>query len=237
MLQCSVKGLAPTGLTLVQDSANGRKVNMQKHFWLGFFLGTITLPACFAQGGEHFGDRYWWTKTQFGVARPGFCSDNHPAQTASAPTVQQAVESFFCSQEYMFGLYGPLIALDNVKIEIARGRPFDAAKDQTILKTFWHNPIGMIDQSALVYPLRGSFTLYSCERIIDGNRGKNCDSVEQPNASGACYKELPDARMDTPLRWRCQLKFAVPDNDASDQGAKKWNDQFTHRGVPPPPTK
>ena len=87
--------------------------------------------------------------------------------------------------------------MENVRVEIGAPRPYQHIQDS----------YEDIDPRQPVYPIRGSFTDYSCDpvrtpREIAGgyadNRGRNCDALEEPRASGVCFKT-------TFADWHCTM--------------------------------
>jgi hypothetical protein len=153
-----------------------------------------------------------------------FC--NHSAEAGGrAPTVQQAVESSVCTgAKLLESQSGELVLtlIDGLIVEMGIGRPFDKVADARME--------GYIDQSALVYPLRGSFTLYRCVSVRKHptSAGKNCNSVEQPDSTGTCYKAASGS-------WECDMTLKVEQMNLQGENLRKEREnQWTRRGVPPP---
>ena len=114
----------------------------------------------------------------YGARDPHTCaSRKDPA--AGALSSGQALQYLSCDMEGIDG-FGHLSQVANVKVEVAKGRPFNINTDS----------IPDIDVSQLVFNIRGSLTTGYCS-IVDGTvtlAGKNCMISDQPNAVGMCYK-------------------------------------------------
>jgi len=148
------------------------------------------------------------------------------AQTGgAAPSVPQAIASSGChGAKLQESTTGELVLklLDGMNLKMDAGRPFDKVADA--------NMATYIDQSSLVYPLHGAFTLYECVSVKTHpeSKGKNCNSVEQPDSTGTCYKV-------TSGDWWCDMNLKVEQMHLQgEKFEKEWDNQWTHRGVPPP---
>jgi hypothetical protein len=220
---------------------------MQRRFLFAFramMLSSLLAAGACQAGLAQTSNPNTWNNNDYGIAGGSVTSDfcNHPAGAGgAAPTVKEAVASAVCSGAHTELSQGRLVLMDGLKIKIATGRPYDQVADGPKLDASaldaitaaFESPspakvvveVKMIDRSALVYPLSGSFTLYECESIPmhPGSAGKNCNSVEQPEATGICRKGTSGS-------WQCQmnLKFQPSPN------RQDWDNQWTHRGVPPP---
>ena len=140
-------------------------------------LGALTLA--FAQIG--IGARY-------GARDPRTCADRTAPKTG-APSVAQATQYFICDAEEVFG--DNLYLVDNVKLQVAKGRKYNPNED-----------INMpgIDTTNPVYPIRGSYQQYQCGAIYPDhtNLNRNCTLYSQPKATGVCYKnDFGD--------WKCKM--------------------------------
>jgi hypothetical protein len=84
---------------------------------------------------------------------------------------------------------------EDVKVEIAKSRPFQPHSD--IL------PDG--DTTLPVYPIRGTLRRYTCNQESGylKNIGKNCLVWLEPKASGVCYKT-------TFGDWKCSMSDSSP---------------------------
>ena len=213
----------------------------------------LAAGACrlaFAQPQPDYYDPNSWDNSEYGIhgradlGTYSFC--NHGVrQYGAAPTLQEAVESFVCAEDRLILKQGPLILVDNVKIQIGAPRPFDKVADK--LPEKWRMGLA-VDERAPVYPLKGSFTLYECASLKTSpqSAGKNCNAVEESEQAGVCYKHPTDiGDPETHGQWQCRMNIKVEywwDRKAAspDQAAafrKEWDNQWTHRGVPPPLVK
>ena len=131
-----------------------------------------------------------------------------PANFSSAPSAAQAIQLFACATEKDTG--DTLFLVGNVQVQVASAsRPIQSG-----------DSYNDIDPHKPVYPIRGSFTWYSCRKQfnIDAshtNVGKNCSTLQQPHAQGICYKS-------TFGDWTCKMT----DN------SMHWDQATT--GNPPP---
>jgi hypothetical protein len=115
---------------------------------------------------------------KYGTRDPHTCnSTKEPSQ--GAISVEQAKQYFFCGAERVLDAVGRngtyLYLKENVKIEVGKGVPYQPGAN------FYPD----MDQSSLVYPIRGSFVTYQCWA---GSDGRNCASYDTLNASGSCYR-------------------------------------------------
>ncbi|MGD0345475.1 MAG: hypothetical protein ABSA85_01900 [Terracidiphilus sp.] len=135
---------------------------------------------------------------QYFTRDPITCSSKK-APASGAPSPAQAALYVRCdpSGEGLFG--GNLFLLENVKVEIGSGRPFQPGSD-----------IGMfqIDIRQPVYPIRGSFLRYQCSssKASPYKRGSNCILITTPQAAGACFKT-------TFGDWTCKMASVNPSSD------------------------
>ena len=158
-------------------------------------LGCLVLPAKTGDGKP------------FGARNPRSCTAQQ-LQGKGTPTADQLKLAFICEEEAVSAAAtgGTVLTLvTDVKMEVAKGRPFQMATDA------WPD----IDPSQPVYNVRGSFIEYRCTPLgkINGNPGANCMKYDHPSAKGECFKN-------TFGEWRC--KFT------------DLNAQTTGKGVAPP---
>lgn len=115
---------------------------------------------------------------RFGARDPHTCA-SRKAPTSGAISSAQAAQYFLCGRERDMG--NTLYLAANVKIEVAKGRPFNIATDS----------VSAIDNTQLVYDIRGSFDNYICTSYgnVGGRPGRNCSHFPQPRAKGMCYKD------------------------------------------------
>lgn len=115
-------------------------------------------------------------------------------------TAGSASKLFTCFIEKDAGDYLYLVA--DLKLDIAAARKYQAGDTYVD-----------IDQTAPVYPIRGSFTKYQCSRQFNTdashtNVGKNCNAYPQPQAQGICYRT-------TFGDWSCKMFDRVTSAEAA----------------------
>jgi hypothetical protein len=145
---------------------------------------------------------------KYGSRDPFVCnSKKEPAQGAPSPS--QIRDYVKCSSENVVGSMGPkLYLLENVQVQVAKGRPFQASDLN----------FPDIDNSQLLYPIRGSYDWYVCHvNEVGFPPGRNCNIYKEPAATGFCYKT-------TFGDWKCTMV----DNLAVSRGPE---------GQPVPPPK
>lgn len=142
---------------------------------------------------------------KYGTRDPFTCKSTK-APTHGAISPEWAAQYVKCSAEGETG--GMLYLLKNVNVEVGSERAFNPNSDDYT----------DIDQSSPLYPIRGSFTRFQCGTVSRGsfmpNAGKNCNSGDQPNATGMCYRT-------TFGDWRCSMTDLT-------------HDALNRFGVPPP---
>jgi hypothetical protein len=143
-------------------------------------------------------------QTTVGVGKPYGSRDPRPCGdlTGGAPTKAQALNSFICHAEYEGQM--KLRLIENASIQLGNPRKYNMKEDYNVPN---------IDVTKMVYPIRGSFTQYSCVAYSDymQNKGKNCMVAEHPNATGLCYK-------DSWANWLCSMgdvSFKITSNNAA----------------------
>jgi hypothetical protein len=141
---------------------------MRKLTLIAVLTLAATIPAV-AQAGSG---------AKYGSRDPKPCP---PANFGGAPSAGQASQLFTCATEKDTG--DTIYLVGNVQVQVASSsrsfQPGDSYND--------------IDPHKPIYPIRGSFTYYSCRKQfnIDAshtNVGKNCSILQQPHAQGICYK-------------------------------------------------
>ena len=126
---------------------------------------------------------------KYGARDPYKCA-SYKAPEKGAPTAGQVRAYVIGQREYETGTGNDavLYLTDNVTVEIGKGRPFERGDGSDD-----------IDTSEMVYPIRGTMTVYTCYPISKAHvEGKNCKKVEFPKAEGLCYKT-------TFGDWKCSL--------------------------------
>ncbi len=182
-----------------------KKQSVQR--WLSSLLTTITIALMFgaftsavAQEKKSIGERY-------GSREPRTC-EAKKAPAMGAPTADLAAKYVICEIEKVSGQY--LYLIENVKVEVGGGRPYNPNSDINVPE---------IDVKFPIYSIRGSLTKYQCNaedaRFTHSIPGKNCTRYEEPKAKGDCYKT-------TFSEWRCYM------TDLSN-----LNENY-FAGVPPP---
>jgi hypothetical protein len=109
-----------------------------------------------------------------------------------APTAEQVKQYVVCGSASRPGEgengYHRMILMENVRVEIGQGRPFQGGVNSDINM---HD----VDPRFPIYPIRGSYVWYQCSNIADGDPwksidepGRNCNVYEHPRATGSCFK-------------------------------------------------
>lgn len=124
----------------------------------------------------------------YGTREPMNCGP-FTSISGTAPTAAEAAQIYICNYERNpVGIASKLFLVEDVAIEVGRGRPFGQASDYSL---------GDADPSQQVFPIRGTLTTVQCGEINDRNRGANC--AEFPQAGeGVCYRNTFD-------EWGCTL--------------------------------
>jgi len=94
------------------------------------------------------------------------------------PSVSQATAMVQCWSDAVsaFGLF----LYQDVKVQIGSSRPYLITSDSYLAQ---------IDPTAIVYPIRGSYTSYACHGINNlVPPGKQCSRQAVPQAMGMCWK-------------------------------------------------
>ncbi len=145
-------------------------------------IATIILLGAFSSALTHPG-----IGAEFGARDPRTCKDKTQPRSG-ALSAEQAKEYLICDTE---GLVNQLYLIDEVTVQVAPGRRYNANEDINFPD---------IDLKFLIYPIRGSYKSYSCSRINleRSNLGRNCMIYDEPHANGACYK-------DSFGDWRCGM--------------------------------
>ncbi len=140
---------------------------------LGLALGAFTLSAySSAAAGAQAGS----IGAEYGAREPAACNDRTQPEEG-APDQEQLLHHLRCTMEGIGD--GRLYLAENMSAEISgEGRAHDPQRD------YYDN----IDTSALIYPISGSLLRYNCH-VLDGtNEGTSCETFEEDEATGACYK-------------------------------------------------
>ena len=118
---------------------------------------------------------------KYGARDPAKCrSTKEPDK--GAPTPEQVKRYVMCALEGEQGVAPPnLTLLENVQVEIGKGRPFSPSADRYKSDADVNSP---------VYPIRGSYDMYICSPPVAPFRviGNNCSVFGHSQATGACYR-------------------------------------------------
>lgn len=163
--------------------------------WQSSLLATIAVVLTFGAFSatvaqeKSIGERY-------GSREPRTCADMK-APARGAITAALAEKYFICAAERLDGYY--LFLVENVKVEVGAGRPYNPNMDLNVPE---------IDVRFPLYPIRGSYSLYSCQAESDQYLpGRNCTRYEHKNAKGHCYKTAFGD-------WRCfQMELTIPNEN------------------------
>lgn len=113
----------------------------------------------------------------YGSREPRVCEDTK-APARGAITAVLALRYLNCQMDRVSG--ETLYLVENVKVEVGGGIPYAAIRGQRSLNE--------IDVNSPVYPIRGSVLRYQCGSTYGGEKTDNCDTYNEPNATGYCYK-------------------------------------------------
>lgn len=110
---------------------------------------------------------------------PAKCASLAEPKTKGPPSNAQVAQYAKCAMEHESG--SDLYLVENLKVQIApKGRPYNGNSD--IMTD--------IDIDVPIYAIRGSYLSYQCSQPSEymQTKGKNCNTYDQPMASGVCYK-------------------------------------------------
>ena len=128
----------------------------------------------------------------YGARNPATCaSRKEPAR--GAPSAAQALKYFICDNEYVqdWAYRHELHLVSDAQVAVGAGRKFDITQD--------HPPSNEgINNTELVYPIKGSFVSWTCGPVDASSQGKNCLKYIQQEATGTCYKTYPGD-------WHCRM--------------------------------
>ncbi len=127
---------------------------------------------------------------KYGTRDPRTC-ENMKAPAKGAPSAALAAKYVICEIEKVSGPY--LYLVENVKVEVGGGRPYNPNSDINVPE---------INVKFPIYSIRGSLTKYQCYEVNPNFTvsapSKNCTRYEEPKAKGDCYKT-------TFGDWRCYM--------------------------------
>ena len=136
-----------------------------------------TLAIFFVLGASGFVLAQNGVGKKYNSRDPRQCSET--ASKTRVPTVAEAVASVICNTEHEAGIE-MLVLTEDVKVtQIGAGSPYNRNQGGNFAD---------IDVKFLIYPIRGSFRQYNCSFSNGKTPEKSCRMLEQPNATGRCYK-------------------------------------------------
>lgn len=157
-------------------------------------FGILFTAAVFAASGaaaqQHVGAKYQ-------------SRDPHTCASRTAPasgpiSAAQAKQYFICDAEIETRSSvdsSTLNLVTGVSVQVGAGRPFLMGSDDT-----GDNVADGIDPHFTVYPIRGSFTEWSCKPIAEAfPAGQNCSRQPMPHATGICF-------MSSFKEWHCHMQ-------------------------------
>ena len=102
--------------------------------------------------------------------------------SSGPPTLEQARQYFICDSEIV--AFDGLHLLTDVTLQIGSGRRFNPEIDSVL---------DGADPAQTVYPIRGTYTDYTCflphdATYLGGGAGKNCHRAVFVGTTGACYR-------------------------------------------------
>jgi hypothetical protein len=118
---------------------------------------------------------------KYGSRDPYVCQ-SMKEPTSGAPSGQRLIDLVRCGSGGERLYSGQLYLLENVKVQIGKGRPYQPT-----------DKAHKLDPSKPVYPIRGSYDKYQCDALNPklGMKGRNptdnCSMYPNPKAEGICY--------------------------------------------------
>ena len=120
----------------------------------------------------------------YGARNPRTCASTK-APVSGPLSAQQATQYVICGYEMEAQLVDLCLYLvDNIKLELGSSRPYQPRTDS----------FADIDVRSPIYPIRGSYTTYTINRLYTGpeprwqNTGKNCNISQNRLFTGVCYR-------------------------------------------------
>jgi hypothetical protein len=146
----------------------------------------------------------------YGSREPHTCA-SRKAPASGAINAAQAKQYFQCDAEMVTTRSdGPALTLvTGVSVQVSAGRPFMMGYDDT-----GDNMDDGIDPQFAVYPIRGSFTEWTCYQPDASSSGHNCGKIVMPHAKGICF-------MSNSREWHCRMTDFSPEPPVNDQPAPK----------------
>ena len=187
------------------------KKQIYKH-WQSSLLATITIILAFGAFSASLAQEKKLIGGKYGTRELPNCEDK-TAPTKGALTAALAEKYVNCKHETI--IYGDLYLLEDVKVQVGAGRPYNSITDSLYTD---------IDVTALIYPLRGSYVQYQCSELSADNAGKNCTKYIHRKAEGRCVKtSFGD--------WDCYLQdVRISDDDKFFRVPPPKNDKTVTKG-------
>lgn len=138
----------------------------------------------------------------FGTRNPVACAST--AEPRSGPPSPELAGRYLqCGIEYADDTFIHLIT--NVQVQVDRPRPFNFREDSG----------GGVDTYQLVYPIHGSYRIWSCIRLsaTSSTAVGNCRYADHVDANGACRRLLS-------RNWNCYMRDSNHDTRLSDVRVK-----------------
>jgi hypothetical protein len=135
---------------------------------------------------------------KYGSRDPHTCA-SRTAPTKGAISSAQAKQYFQCDTEKLEeggSGYQTLTLVTAVSVQVGAGRPFMMGTDDT-----GDNAHDGIDPHFTVYPIRGSFVLWTCAPLdaFNSGPGRSCLKQAMPQATGICF-------MSSFKEWHCHMQ-------------------------------
>ena len=149
---------------------------------------------------------------QYGTHNPQTCpSLRDPVK--GLLTAALATKYFACETEWEMDYSSrphTLVVLDEVKLSV--GKPV------TYVQAYGMFPslrLSKANINELIYPIQGSYKLYTCGAIAGGNAGKNCSVSDNPQNAGVCDKQESGD-------WRCVMQPVKLGTTKMNVAPPKW---------------
>ncbi len=148
----------------------------------------------------------------YGSREPHTCV-SRTAPKGGPINAAQARQYFQCDAEMLTARSNgqALTLVTGVSVQVGAGRPFTMGADDT-----GDNVDDGIDPRFTVYPIRGSFTEWTCDRLdaFGSGAGRNCSKIAMPHAAGICF-------MSNTREWHCRMTDFNAGSPVQSQPAPK----------------
>jgi len=147
---------------------------------------------------------------KYASREPHICA-SRKAPASGPINAAQAKQYFQCDAEMLTTRSDgqALTLVTGVSVQVGAGRPFMMGTDDT-----GDNADDGIDPQFTVYPIRGSFTEWTCFEPGASGPGHNCSKIMMPHAKGICF-------MSNSREWHCRMTDFSPESPVNDQPAPK----------------